>query len=82
MRISLKGSYRAKDRASVHKSKPTIRKIEVRDYRVMYLLPYSPELNPIEQFWSLVKGKMKRYCLIKEETLSSRIAAGCNNVPH
>ncbi|KAG0857857.1 hypothetical protein G6F26_001914 [Rhizopus arrhizus] len=34
----------------------------------MYLPPYSPELNPIEQFWASVKGKMT-----KEETLSSRI---------
>ena len=35
----------------------------------MYLPPYSPELNPIEQFWSLVKGKMKRGQLLTEENL-------------
>ncbi|KAG1046643.1 hypothetical protein G6F43_010879 [Rhizopus delemar] len=54
---SLKGSYLVMDNASIHKSKPITRKIEARGYRVMYLTPYSPELNPIEQFWALVKGK-------------------------
>lgn len=62
------------DNASIHKSKPMIRKIEARGYRVTYIPPYSPDLNPIEQFWVLVKGKMKRHRLMKEETLlSSRI---------
>lgn len=28
-----------------------------------------------------LKGKMKRHCLIKEETLSSRMADSCNDVP-
>ncbi|EIE82436.1 hypothetical protein RO3G_07141 [Rhizopus delemar RA 99-880] len=54
---SLKGSYLVMDNTSIHKSKPMTRKIEARGYRVMYLTPYSPELNPIEQFWALVKGK-------------------------
>jgi transposase len=41
----------------------------------MYLPPYSPELNPIEQFWALVQGKMRRHRLKNEENLSQRIAA-------
>ncbi|KAI9486892.1 MAG: hypothetical protein EXX96DRAFT_550979 [Benjaminiella poitrasii] len=32
------------------------------------------------QFWDLVKGKMKRHCLIKEDTLSSRIGEAYNDV--
>jgi transposase len=79
---SLKGSYLVTDSASIHKSKPMIQEIEARGYRVMYLppLPYSPELNPIEQFWALVKGKMKRHRLMKEETLSSITGDACNDV--
>jgi transposase len=46
----------------------------------MYLTPYSPELNPIEQFWAIVKGKMKCDRLMSEENLSSRIGDACNNV--
>lgn len=33
---------------TTHKSHTMIRKIESRGYSVMYLFPYSPELNPIE----------------------------------
>lgn len=45
---NLKGSYLVMDNCTIHKSRPMIRKIESRGYRVMYLPPYSPELNPIE----------------------------------
>ncbi|KAI9473404.1 MAG: hypothetical protein EXX96DRAFT_488433, partial [Benjaminiella poitrasii] len=41
---------------------------------------YSLELNPIGQFWSSVKGKMKHHCLIKDDALSSRIGEEYNNV--
>lgn len=77
---SLKGSYIVMDNASIHKSNPMKRKIESRGYHVMYLPPYSPELNPIEQFWAIVKGKLKRHRLMTEENLSSRIADACNEV--
>lgn len=78
---SLKGSYLVMDNCSIHKSKPMIRKIESRGYRVMYLPPYSPELNLIEQFWAIVKGRLKRQRLMTEENLSSRIAEACNDIP-
>ncbi|EIE91689.1 hypothetical protein RO3G_16400 [Rhizopus delemar RA 99-880] len=76
----LKSNYLVMDNASIHKSKPMIRKIEARDYRVMYLPPYSPELNPIEQFWSLANGKMKHNSFMKEEALSSRIGGASANI--
>ena len=68
------------DNCTIHKSHPMIRKIEGRGYRVMYLPPYSPELNAIENFWALVKSKMKRENLMTEKTLSRRIADAYNNV--
>jgi transposase len=77
---TLKGSYIVMDNASIHKSKPMLRKIESKGYKVMCLPPYTPELNPIEQFWAMVKGKMKRDRLMSEENLSSRIGDACNNV--
>jgi hypothetical protein len=61
---NMKGSYIVMDNASIHKSKPMIRKIESKGYRIIYLPLYSPELNPIEQFWAIVKGKMKRHRLM------------------
>ncbi|KAG1396024.1 hypothetical protein G6F60_009883 [Rhizopus arrhizus] len=77
---SLKGSYLVMDNCTIHKSHPMIRKIEGRGYRVMYLPPYSPELNAIKNFWAIVKRKKKRENLMTEETLSQRIADACNNV--
>ncbi|KAG0758276.1 hypothetical protein G6F57_008732 [Rhizopus arrhizus] len=43
---------------------------------------YSPELNPIEQFWSVVKNKVKRGVFSDNEDLKTRIAEACNNVSH
>ncbi|RCH85203.1 hypothetical protein CU097_008583 [Rhizopus azygosporus] len=66
--------------SSIIHSKPMIRKIESKGYRVMYLPPYSPELNSIEQFWAIVKGKMKCDRLMNEENLCSRITDACNDI--
>ncbi|CEP19257.1 hypothetical protein [Parasitella parasitica] len=77
---SLKGSYLVIDNCTIHKSHPLIRKIEGRRYRVIYLPPYSSELNAIENFWAIVKRKMKRENPMTEETLFQRIADACNNV--
>lgn len=57
-----------------------IRKIERSGYKMMYLPPYSPELNSIEQFWGVFKGKMKCDRLLAEENLSDQIADACNDV--
>lgn len=78
---SLKGHYLVMDNCTIHKSKPMIRKIKSRGYRVMYLPPYSPELNSIEQFWNTAKGKLKRDRLMNDENLSSRIGDACNDIP-
>lgn len=77
---TFKGSYIVMDNASIHKFKPMLRKIESKGYKVMHPPPYSPELTPIEQFWAIVKGKMKHDRLMSEENLSSRIGDACNDV--
>ena len=48
------------DNAPIHTHKDIDELITSRGYRSIYLPPYSPELNPIEQFWSVVKNKVKR----------------------
>ena len=46
------------DNASIHKS-PKIREaIEKAGCRLVYQPPYSPDLNPIEHFWALLKKKI------------------------
>lgn len=76
----MKGFYLVMDNAPIHTSK-TIEKLVVsRGYRCAYLPPYSPELNPIEQFWAIVKGKIIRHKLLDAETLSGRITEACQQV--
>ncbi|KAK4520995.1 Ras- protein ypt3 [Mucor velutinosus] len=75
-----KDFYLVMDNAPIHTAKDIERYIIQRGYRCVYLPPYSPELNPIEQFWHVVKSKLKRERLLKTETLSTRITDACNDV--
>ena len=43
----------------------------------MYLPPYFPELNPIEQFWLVVKSKVKQNKFLEKESLMTRISEEC-----
>lgn len=54
--------------------------IEERNYGCIYLPPYFPELNPVEQILSVRKSKLKREKLLKEETLTTRIGEACNSI--
>jgi transposase len=48
------------DNASFHKA-PIIRDlIEKEGCQLIYLPPYSPELNPIEKYWSVLKKYIKK----------------------
>ncbi|KAL1934729.1 hypothetical protein VTP01DRAFT_6911 [Rhizomucor pusillus] len=58
----------------------TAKYITSRGYRYVYLPSYSPELNPIEQFWSVVKSKVKRSRFLEKETLTTRINEPCNRI--
>ncbi|KAG1053337.1 hypothetical protein G6F43_004579 [Rhizopus delemar] len=75
-----KDNYIVMDNAPIHQHEDIRKYIENRGYRCVYLLPYSPELNPIEQFWSVCKGKLKKEQLLEEETLTTRIQMACNQI--
>ncbi|KAG0938697.1 hypothetical protein G6F57_006565 [Rhizopus arrhizus] len=68
------------DNAPIHTSVDIAKYVESRGYRFIYLPPYSPELNPIEQFWSAVKSKVKRNKLLEAETLMTRISEASNSL--
>lgn len=55
------------DNASFHKSKKTIELIESVGCKVLFLPPYSPDLNPIEKFWANMKRFIKN---IYDSTIS------------
>ena len=48
------------DNASFHKSSETKEIIESNGRRILFLPPYSPDLNPIEKFWAVMKSKIKK----------------------
>lgn len=49
------------DNASFHKSEQTRILIEKRGARLLYLPPYSPDFNPIENYWALLKLYVRKY---------------------
>jgi transposase len=76
----MKGHYIVMDNAPIHTHENIRKYIEYRGYKCVYLPTYSPELNPIEQFWAVAKSKIKRHWFLQEDTLSKRITEACNNV--
>ena len=48
------------DNLSAHKSNKTRELIEARGCKLLYLPPYSPDLNPIEEAFSKIKGFLRR----------------------
>jgi transposase len=47
------------DNASFHKSPETKRLLQDAGCRILFLPPYSPDLNPIEIFWANLKKKVQ-----------------------
>jgi len=47
------------DNASFHKSARTIEIVQKAECEVLFLPPYSPDLNPIEKFWANFKWRVK-----------------------
>ncbi|CEI97868.1 hypothetical protein RMCBS344292_11992 [Rhizopus microsporus] len=76
----IKGHYLVMDNAPIHTSEDIAKYVESRGYRCAYLPPYSSELNPIEQFCSVVKSKMKRNKFLEKETLMAWITEASNSL--
>lgn len=60
------------DNASFHKSVETRQLVESHGCEILYLPPYSPDLNPIEKCWANMKTKI-RELLLTVPTLSSAV---------
>ncbi|KAL1933910.1 hypothetical protein VTP01DRAFT_8000 [Rhizomucor pusillus] len=76
----MKGHYLVMDNAPIHKAEDIFKYIESREYLCAYLPSYSPELYPIEQFWSVVESKVKRNRFLESETLLTRISETSNSL--
>ena len=48
------------DKASVHQAKKSIKAIKKLNINVIFLLPYSPMLAPVELFFGMIKNKIRK----------------------
>ncbi len=68
------------DNLSAHKDQKAICSIEKRGATVLFLPPYSPDLNPIEKMWSKVKSILRAMKARTPEALLKAIAVALESV--
>ncbi|KAG1142748.1 hypothetical protein G6F37_010750 [Rhizopus arrhizus] len=73
----LKGFYSVMDNAPIHIADKIKEVIKERRHKPVYLPPYFPELNSIENFWSVVKNKVKHSSFATADDLATRISEAC-----
>ena len=68
------------DNARFHKSDKTRSLIEQHGHTLLFLPAYSPDLNPIEQYWAIIKSKIKKSRLyIDSKVLPSSVSKRADN---
>lgn len=72
-----KGVFIVLDNCRIHHSQFVVEAINKRGYRPLFMPPYSPFLNPIEECWSKIKKLIRRNPLDKADTLTPRIGEAC-----
>jgi transposase len=70
-----KGQVVVMDNLSAHKGEKVRELIEGRGCELLYLPPYSPELNPIEEAFSKIKGLMRKAEARSREALLEALGA-------
>lgn len=63
------------DNLSSHKAHRVRPAIEAAGARLLYLPPYSPDLNPIEKMWSKIKALLRGAKARTQEALEKAVAA-------
>ena len=75
-----KGDIVIMDNLTSHKVKGVVDLIIAAGASVIYLPPYSPDFNPIEQMWSKVKAYLRKIKAITSELLEAAIAEALKQV--
>lgn len=74
------GDFVVLDNCKVHYNKSALEIIENTGAELVFLPPYSPELNPIEMAWNKIKSLLKKYKARTREALDSAIAAALGKI--
>ena len=67
------GQYIVMDNLPAHKGKKVRELVKARGCRLLFLPPYSPDLNPIDEAFSKVKANLRRARARSRETLVGAI---------
>ena len=67
------GSVVVMDNAAFHKGPQMIKALQDAGHTLLYLPPYSPDLNPIEKKWAQAKAIRRREGLSINDLFSSQI---------
>ena len=54
------------DNVSFHKSKSTIDSMRTKGYLPLYIPPYSPRVNAIENVFAVLKSRFRAYCPVRD----------------
>jgi transposase len=68
------------DNLPAHKSPTVVHGIEQAGCQVLFLPPYSPEMNPIEKLWSKVKSVLRSIAARTQETLIDALDSALNTI--
>ena len=75
-----KGMFIVMDNCRIHHSAFVVDAINKRGYKPLFMPPYSPFLNPIEECWAKIKSNIKRNPLDTNSKLTPRIVEACQSV--
>ena len=67
------------DNATFHKRSDTQKLLEQHGHHILWLPPYSPDLNPIEKMWAWVKKKRKEWLVDSIDMLFKLFFQICMN---
>lgn len=68
------------DNLSTHKTEIVVDAFQKKNIRILYLPPYSPDLNPIENMWSKVKTAIRQKAARTLNALMYAMAEALENV--
>jgi transposase len=68
------------DNLSAHKTEKVRKLVEAAGCELLYLPPYSPDLNPIEEAFSKIKGNLRKAKARTRETLVGALGPALSSV--